>query len=228
MKHLIVITTCERSNILLKNLKLNTASENKEYLIFQDGEFDYSDCKKYLQKNKFNFTWYKWTEKHGKSKFWQVHNEIYKITKTKKFDLCHHIQDDCLICENYFDIVEQMFAKLPEMEVLNTLAVQCHSNRFFRVNEFLQIDKYKIYQLNKLDCNYIAKRIFFKKLNFEVPEISSEFDFRNGSGVGSHTTERYLLKKGKIFNTFPSMLRHVGFASVIGNELKKEQITSIL
>ena len=215
MKHLICITTHKRDNYLLHLLNaIKNQFHDYLVLVFQDGAGDYDKSLQYA--NKMPLKWYKWGQPHGKKEFYKVHNEMFSKIQEHKFELCHMIQDDCMIVPEYLSTVNLIMANI-NIEVLNTLSLQCQLRQFFRQPEIININGYGVYCLQRLDCNYVAKRSFFERLDWKQIPISENYDFRNGSGVGSHTTLRYISNDGKIYNVLPSLIEHLGVQSVIGN-----------
>lgn len=228
VKNLFCITTCRRDLHLIQCLeKIKEQYENDDYLIliFQDGNGEYQKSMQYIQS--MNFKWYFWSSPHGKENFYIIHNEIYKITKEFDFDFCHHIQDDCLLVPDYKKTVEMIF-ETQNIECLNTLTLNCMLNQFYRQEKKFVVNNYDVYSLQRLDCNYVVKREFFDRLDWHQVPISVNYDYRNGSGVGSHTTIRYINAGGIVHNILPSLLLHIGYDSQIGNKMNYRVNKSVL
>ena len=227
MKHLITITTYKRDNHLLHCLNaIKNLFKGKEYkiLIFQDGEGDYTASLKYIKSTPHK--WFKFSKPHGKQNFYKLHHFIYQEIRKYNFDLVHFIQDDCIPVTDYLDTVEKVM--INNIDVLNTLTLNCHSRMFVTPTVVCKENDYNIIVGQRLDCNYVAKRAFFDKLDWKQVTISQNYDFRNGSGVGSHTTVRYITAGGNVHNIVPSLLDHIGFDSVIGNSIDYKNVRSIL
>ena len=224
--NLIVITTHKRDLELVVCLqRILKQTKDCYFLIFQDGKGDYHNAMKLIKD--YRHKWFEWENAHGKENFYKVHHEIYKELKNIDFEIVHFIQDDCIVVDDYFDTIEKVFEN-KEVEVLNTLTLNCHLRKFAGNKPKFSYNDFDLYVLQKLDCNYVARRSFFEKLEWRQIPISSNYDFRNGSGVGSHTTLRYLYADGVVYNVLPSLLEHIGFDSKIGNKINYESVKSVL
>jgi len=222
---IVCIPTYKRPELLLKVLK--TIPKDCEVLIFQDGcGSDYSKCKEHLQD--YKFSWYNYSKPHGKQLLWALYNDIWQILKEKTFDLVHFLNDDTIPTADYWNLTSIILATSNKIEVLNTFCVEAHRLMYYKTAPNMDFGRYKLHHLNKIDCNFVCNRAFFERMEWEVKPIPSDFDFKNGSGVGYYMSERYMHAGGHTQNIFPSLLIHEGVESVIGNKLPFNAVKSIL
>ena len=222
--NIVCITTRNRNELLIEVLK----KIPKDYLvlIFQDGDGDYSESKEYLKD--YKNVWYKYKNPHGKILFWALWNDMFNILKDYKFDLVHFISDDTTPVDEYFNLIPIIFAFDNKMEVLNTFAVEAHRRMYYKSSALMDFGRYKVFNIEKLDCAFVCRRSFFERLEWKVLPPPDEFNFGNGSGVGYYMTQRYILNGGKTLNILPSLLIHEGVISAIGNNLNFNVVKSIL
>jgi hypothetical protein len=222
---IVAIPTYNRPQLLIKVLQ--TIPKDCEVLIFQDGcNSDYTECKEWLKD--YKHSWYKYKTPHGKKLLWALYNDIWQIIKEKKFDLIHFLQDDTIPTADYWNLTRIMFATNNDIEVISTFTIEAHRLLFYKRSALMDFGRYKLHNLDKIDCVFVCNKAFFERLEWEVKPVPTDFDFGNGSGVGYYMSHRYLHAGGKTLNVFPSLLIHEGSISVIGNNLPFEAVTSIL
>lgn len=189
----IAITTYNRPKELqelLGDVARETEGKNYHVRVYDD----HSDVPAYAP-----FDMVRYAKNHGKQRYWQIINDVFKDAETWDFKYFFLLQDDCRLVEGFFDKAIAEFEAIsdPRKATFCPFTPITVYDRMMwsrkKAKDVEQIDG-KTYILgNYVDCIFMCPRETLNILRFRVDPISPE-RFKNNkyisSGVGQQLTER--------------------------------------
>lgn len=209
---MIVITTHKRPEWCLNLLRqIQEQSPNVQVIVFHDKcDSDYSEVRSFCKTNKYDY--FRSTENFGKWKYWQLKNLIYDYVRTLNYKYYVEIPDDVILVDNFYNRVKSI---LQEVQCFNPFTVNVHFYQRTYFKTLFNIANVPMAKSDWMDCCFAARKSFMDDFSIEEP---AQFTCRNqlsGSGVAMMQTKKALELSGTIYQSFYSLLEHIGIKSIM-------------
>lgn len=219
-KIVILITTYKRPEKLLELLQ-DIKKESKEYnieiLIFEDkSSANYHKTEQFLAGNFKKYAWFYSDIHYGKKDYWIIINALYNKLKNLQFNYVIQLPDDIRLTENFFTNAITIFNKIYDKSKICLNILQDNRTTKPMWTPVAQEDYSNIYKTGWVDMCFIAKRKFFKALNYIIYQVPEKWGANptRSSGVGKQISER-LYKNYHLYWVKKSLVIHGNHESVM-------------
>ena len=214
-----VVNTYNRPALLLHLLQDLKREGFTDVQVWDDASSeDCSEPKAFCAEN--NWEWFTAEENHGKRRFWKWMSQVFEAQQRgAQPDFWVMLQDDVRLCQNFQSQVETFWGAAPEdigslnllRDVARLKSTSWTGARPSKVNA-------RIEHVGYTDCLYVAKRYYFERLGWRVPEVSPRRwavnpEFSSGVGMGvSKALHRWKIGQYRVMQ---SLIVHVESPSLM-------------
>jgi hypothetical protein len=215
----IAIPTYNRPHLLLRLLKqlqtyVNELSKQFEFHIFIYNDASTQDYDKVISFLKSIDAWYfnykvnEWN--YGIKLYSNVYNRIFADVRKSKADYFIQMPDDSVLVNNFINRCIKLIDD-SRSEIISILTSKRKHVKKQTIKDLIQIQNHLFLRKHGLiDGAYIAKKIFFERLNFKINTINSKRWKKNplkGSGTCGIIRQKYTQNGGnKFYHSYYSLI----------------------
>lgn len=208
---------------MLKNV-LNDISNfkhnyNINIIIFDDGS------QKVYNMENFDVKYIRFEYNHGKQRYWEMVNHIFKYIKKIDSKYFIYLGDDMRLTENFFSECVRLYEKIEDINKI-CLSIFLDEGRRGKTNwtNFTPINFGEYYQTQWNDMCFMCEKYFFECLNYKISEIPKTRWVNNSllsSGVGQQISNRLHSLGKKMYHVNKTLVTHGTHDSMMNYEERK-------
>jgi len=161
-----ITTACYNRQIglrdLIRSIKRSMNGNKVTHCIIDDGSDEplTSSLYKY-EGDGYEIKLFRQKENYGKEGYWETMTNLLNLAKETRNDYIVHIDDDMILCKDFFSIASDLIAQLP-----------FHSLLYFRIDDRLY-NQYKGMPVQWFDGCAIGHRKLYEHINWEPNQVTS-------------------------------------------------------
>lgn len=231
----IAITTYDRSehfHALMDNIL--TYAHNKDIHIHV---YDDKSPRNYAcDTTGYGYSVTRYSENHGKKRYWEIMNDVFRDAETWDFKYFFFLQDDCSLTKDFFDLAIQEYEAIgdPTKATLCTFTPESVYERTMwsqKKAEDVKFSHRSFIKCHYVDCIFMCPRETLQLLHFRVEPISvARFTTDNiSSGVGQQLTSRLMRFRKGMYCAWSSLIAsHSNDSKMNEEERKKHPLTPLV
>jgi len=213
----------EMLNDLIEQINLNT-----KYKILINIFDDCSQDKELYAKiaNKFhNVVLYRFSENHGKNKYWEIYDTIFKICKNINAKYFIFLPDDVSLKNNFIKKATDLYDNINDNNKV-CMSVLIDELRKWKPcwTNFIPIQLGSVYKTQWNDLCFISEKTLMEKLDYKIENISEiRFNKKNiSSGVGQQISQKLHDLGLSMYHSKNSLVIHGNHESKMNKEERKK------
>lgn len=220
------INSYNRSEML--ETLIGQINENDKYRMLINVFDDCSDNKERFAEivNRFdNVVLYRFSENHGKGKYWKIYDTIFKICKDINSKYFIFLPDDVKLKNNFFKRTTDLFESINDDDKI-CMSLLIDELRKWKPcwTNFTPVQVGSVYKTQWNDLCFISEKLLMEKLDFRVDEIPQiRFKKRNiSSGVGQQISQKLHNIGLSMYHSKYSLVIHGDHESQMNKEERKK------